>query len=193
MANKVISFVLVLSLLFVGLGFVSLDPSAPNRRFSELCEPFFDVISHISDVARDLVNYLFPSDTNIVSDLNEPVDPVQDNQLSPAQTYRFLYECDIKTHRVWHHCFLLRVNVTEDENRDNIFVVVFDDCADHSLEGWSCRGGFKDKAPLLSVLYNYPGWSFPMRSVRNWSLSRFDYFSLQQEYPDHPLYSDPND
>lgn len=184
------SFLLVCAILFIGLGFVSLDPYAQNRRFSEICEPFFDTISHVAYVAGDLLNYLFPSDTNIVSDLNEPVDPVQENQYLPAQTYRFLYECQIKTHGSWHHCFLLRVNVMEDETRENIFVVVFDEESSHSLEGWSCRGGFKDKAPLLSVLFNYPGFSFPARSVRNWSLSSYDYNSLQSEYPDHALYSD---
>ena len=183
--NKVVSFILVLSILFVGLGFASLDESSPNMKFSEICEPFFNVFSEVADAARSVVDFFVSTDSNVPSD--EEI-PIVSSWYANRTPDKYLYFCEIKTHGSWHSCYLLRTFVGGQGGRIS-FIVVYDESSSHSLEGWECTGSFLDSVKTIVPILSSIGFAFPKRVVRNWFISGYTYLTLQAAFPDHPLYS----
>lgn len=184
MLSKVCSCLLVFALVFVGLGFVSFDGSSPDRKFSEMTEPFFNFISEVSDAARSVFDFFVSGDTNVPSE--EPVPVSSGYDYTPD---KYLYSCYIKTHGSWHFCYLLRTYNSRGQGGRLVFVVVFDESSSHSLEGWTCTGSFLDSTKtIVPILYSL-GFAFPQRLVKDWSISGYTYSTLQAIYPNHPLYS----
>lgn len=188
--NRVITFVLVMSILLVGFGFARLDSSA-HAKFSELVEPVFDTVGSLADLGHDIFDNFFP-DTRITDDTipisleNIYFDSVRRTD-EFSSFYKYLYSFSVKKNGVWHDLYCVRFDVIPDFSFQAVapmYLCVYDAHSSHYFQGMVLERTFG----LVSVsgLPTDPGSWWDDNAIRKSTKPEqtgYTYFSLAQSLP----------
>ena len=188
--NRVITFVLVMSVLLVGFGFARLDSSA-HAKFSELVEPVFDTVGSLADVAHDVFDNFFP-DTRITDD-NVPISleniyfHSSRSQAEFSSFYKYIYSFSVKKNGEWHDLYCVRFDVIPAFSFQAVapmYLCVYDAHTSHYFEGMVLERTFG----LVSVsgLPTDPGGWWDDNAIRKSSKPEqtgYTYSSLAQTFP----------
>ena len=138
--NRIITFVLVMSIVLVGFGFARLDSSA-HATFSELVEPVFDTVGSLADFAHDIFDNFFP-DTRITDDtIPISLENIYFHNLASdefSSFYKYLYSFSVKKNGEWHDLYCVRFDNIPPLSFQAVapmYLCVYDAHSSHYFEG----------------------------------------------------------